>query len=68
MNRTTILIILNLLIAVIWLLEDFKKIDFIDDQEQHWLEGAFFFTLALWNISLIMDKKKKINLFSQLLV
>ena len=59
MNRTTILILLNALIALLWLLEDFEVTDFIKVEYQHWLQGAFFFTVALWNFSLIIDKKKK---------
>ena len=59
MNRTTILILLNALIALLWLLEDFEVTDFIKEQYQNWPEGAFFITLALWNLSLIIDNKKE---------
>ncbi|MFQ3341890.1 MAG: hypothetical protein ACI9TK_001566 [Flavobacteriaceae bacterium] len=57
--RTSILIVINLLIAVIWAIEKFELTDFVVDSNTPLLLIAFFFTFTLWNGSLILDKRKK---------
>ena len=59
MNRTNLLIILNLLIGLIWGLEEFEFTNFLTIRVTDSLELWFFGTLALWNLSLIIDRRKK---------
>tara|TARA_Y100000741_G_C18004314_1_gene457450 strand:- start:415 stop:597 length:183 start_codon:yes stop_codon:yes gene_type:complete len=59
MNRTNLLIILNLLIGLIWGLEQFEFTNFLTVRVTDSLELWFFGTLALWNLSLIIDRRKK---------
>jgi hypothetical protein len=58
-NRTVILIYINLLIGVLAALEEFEVTNFVDDSNAYLLPVTFFFTVALWNGSLILDKRKK---------
>ena len=58
MNRTNLLIILNLLIGLIWGLEEFEFTNFLTIRVTDSLELWFFGTLALWNLSLIIDRRK----------
>jgi len=59
LDRTTLLIILNLSIGLIYGLEEFSITNFLSNSAVNNLELAFFITVALWNISLIIDKRKK---------
>lgn len=58
MNRTNLLIILNLLVALVWGLEEFDFTNFLSVRATDNLELWFFATLALWNLSLIIDRRK----------
>jgi len=57
-NRTAILIYINLLIGAIWAIEEFELTDFVGDSNTTLLGIAFLFTATLWNVSLILDKRK----------
>jgi len=59
LDRTTLLIILNLSIGLIYGLEEFSITNFLSNSALNNLELAFFITMVLWNISLIIDKRKK---------
>ena len=57
-NRTAILIYINLSIAIVYGLEEFQITNFITNSITEYLEYGFFITMLLWNVSYILDKKK----------
>ena len=57
-NRTAILIYINLSIAIVYGLEEFQITNFITNSITEYLEYGFFITMLLWNVSYILQKKK----------
>ena len=57
-NRTAILIYINLSIAIVYGLEEFQITNFISNSVTEYLEYGFFITMLLWNVSYILDKQK----------
>ena len=57
-NRTAILIYINLSIAIVYGLEEFQITNFISIAITEYLEYGFFITMLLWNVSYILDKQK----------
>ena len=57
-NRTAILIYINLSIAIVYGLEEFQITNFISNAITEYLEYGFFITMLLWNVSYILDKQK----------
>ena len=57
-NRTAILIYINLSIAIVYGLEEFQITNFISNSITEYLEYGFFITMLLWNVSYILDKQK----------
>ena len=57
-NRTAILIYINLSIAIVYGLEEFQITNFITNSITEYLEYGFFITMLLWNVSYILDKQK----------
>ena len=64
-NRTAILIYINLSIAIVYGLEEFQITNFISNSVTEYLEYGFFIIMLLWNLSYILDKlinnKRKAN-------
>ncbi len=58
-DRTSILIYINLLIGVLYAIEEFEFTNFVDDSNTYIIPTAFFLSLAIWNFSLILDKRKE---------
>ena len=57
-NRTAILIYINLSITIVYGLEEFQITNFISNSVTEYLEYGFFITMLLWNVSYILDKQK----------
>ena len=57
-NRTAILIYINIFIAIVYGLEEFQITNFITNSITEYLEYGFFITMLLWNVSYILDKQK----------
>ena len=57
-NITSILILINLFLALILSLESFNVTDFVNDYYTNLVGAAFFFTAVGWNVTLILDKKR----------
>ena len=50
---------INLLIRILYALEEFDLINFVSDPYAYLLPITFFFTFLLWNGLLVTDKKNK---------
>ena len=57
-NRTAILLYLNLLIGLIHVLHEFEILDFVSDTYYFIIPISFLLTLIAWNGLLILDKNK----------
>ena len=57
-NRTAILIYINLSIAIVYGLEEFQITNFITNSITEYLEFGFIITMLLWNVSYIPHKRK----------
>tara|TARA_B100000609_G_C17085100_1_gene366223 strand:- start:117 stop:305 length:189 start_codon:yes stop_codon:yes gene_type:complete len=58
MNRTAIILYLNLLIGLIHILHEFEILNFIPDTYYFIIPISFLFTLIAWNGLLLYDKNK----------
>jgi len=60
-NRTSIILILNLFLGLLWLFSVDNITDLINDDDTDFIQVTFFATGAGWNFTLILDKKKNKN-------
>jgi len=57
-NRTAIILYLNLLIGLIHVLHEFEILDFIPDTYYFIIPVSFLLTLIVWNGLLMLNKNK----------